>query len=278
MEKIAIYSLGKTVAQCSVCPQSLDYLLSRMTSEKMTSVPQLLSVMREVEKFWREEVGTTPSSTLISQLCQLTLGSNRKHVTAARVPPVPARTEFTHLNTSSSSDSADELRSSSTSLPKPPARLPLHPPAYHHPLSSPYGASMPTLLDNDDPRNLFTQNIRKHVQQRKYGKRLEFRPPMTQKLQRKYQSTESNLDKSKSVSATELPGLRSLSREKKKSSAPSTRSLINARRLYRVVKPLAPSRFPSSEEREKCVGPEFVVRSGQPIVQLDLASGRVVER
>ena len=66
-----------------------------------------------------------------------------------------------------------------------------------------------------------------------------------------------------------------MSREKKKSSAPSTRSLINARRLYRVVKPLAPSRFPSSEEREKCVGPEFVVRSGQPIVQLDLASGRV---
>lgn len=82
-----------------------------------------------------------------------------------------------------------------------------------------------------------------------------------------------------------LPGLRSLSRErlelpglrdrrdKKQSQAP-VKALQNARRLYRIVKPLAPTRYPSNDQdREKCVGPEFGVRSSQPILQLDLASG-----
>ena len=152
LEKVAIYSLGKTVQQCSVCPRSLEYLLNRMTSDEIETVPHLLAVMREVEKFWREEVGTTPSSTLISQLCQLTLGS--RHVSSAhtrarsRAPPVPPKVEFSRLNTSSSSDSADDLRSSSTSLPKPPIRLPLQ----SHPMNSPFGASMPTLVDGEDSR------------------------------------------------------------------------------------------------------------------------------
>ena len=145
---------------------------------------------------------------------------------------------------------------------------------------------MPTLLDNEDTRTLYAR--RAGVQQRqKYGKRLEFRPPMTQKLQRKiFNQSETNLDKSKSHSATELTGLRSLSRErlelpglrtrardKRQSQAPA-RALQNARRLYRIVKPLAPTRYPTNDQdRERCVGPEFVVRSSQPILQLDLASG-----
>ena len=272
LEKIAIYSLGKTLLESSVRPASLELLLSKMTSEDLDKVPQLLPVMREVEKFWREEVGSTPTSTLISQLCQLTLGSRpggnhgkvvRSETRVRSQSHSRARTEFSKLNTSSSSDSADELRCSTASLPKPPARLPLQ----AHPLNSPFGASMPTLLDNDEAKNIYKRNI----QQRKYGKRLEFKPPMTQKLQRKFGPLDSNLDRSKSHSATELPGLRSLSREKKKSSQP--RTLTNARRLYRIVKPLAPSRFPLSEEREKCIGPEFVVRSAQPIIQLDLSAG-----
>ena len=56
--------------------------------------------------------------------------------------------------------------------------------------------------------------------------------------------------------------------------ANKAKSLVNARRLYRIVKPLAPSRFTSVDDREKCVGPEFVVRSSQPIVQLDIAHGK----
>ena len=69
LEKIAIYSLGKTLQESCVRPASLELLLSKMTSEDLDKVPQLLPVMREVEKFWREEVGSTPTSTLISQLC-----------------------------------------------------------------------------------------------------------------------------------------------------------------------------------------------------------------
>ena len=47
----------------------------------------------------------------------------------------------------------------------------------------------------------------------------------------------------------------------------------NARRLYRIVRPLTEKRYLGTDsERERCVGPEFVVLSGQPIVQLDLTS------
>ena len=205
------------------------------------------------------QVGATPASTLVSQLCQLSLGTQRPR------PPRQLRTEFScGLNTSSSSDSADEMRGSCTSLPKPPINLP-----HHHALNSPFGASMPTLLDQEGRHNLYTQNKRTASNQRKYGKRLEFKPPLTGKLQRKFVGSESNLDKSKSYSATELPGLRSRSREKKS----NPRSLQNARRLYRIVRPLTEKRYLGTDsERERCVGPEFVVLSGQPIVQLDLTS------
>ena len=125
---------------------------------------------------------------------------------------------------------------------------------------------MPTLLDGEEARNIY---IKRSMPPRKYGKRLEFKPPMTQKLNRKFPNVDTNLDKSKSQSASELPGLKTVTKERK----PVTKSLTNARRLYRIVKPLAPARFPSDEDRERCIGPEFVVRSGQPIVQLDLATG-----
>ena len=118
-------------------------------------------------------------------------------------------------------------------------------------------------------------------QPRKYGRRLEFKPPMTQRLQhRQFPSAAdsglTNLDKSKSQSASELPGLRSRGRDR----AAVTRShtaTSNARRLYRIVRPLArprPSPAPSTEDTERCIGPEFVVRSGQPVLQLDLAPGK----
>ena len=263
-EKIALYSLGRCVQGASVQPRSLTYLLERMTSLNMDTVPQLLSVMREVEKFWREEVGATPPSQLLAQLCQLTLGPRRgSRVRGPITSDLQSKIEFSRLNTSSSSDSADEMRGSCSSLPKPPANLP------NHALNSPFGASMPTLLDQDGRHNLYTQNKRNVNNQRKYGKRLEFKPPLTQKLQRKFVGSETNLDKSKSYSATELPGLRSKSREKRS----STRSMQNARRLYRIVRPLTEKRYLNTDsQRERCVGPEFVVLSGQPIVQLDLTS------
>ena len=119
---------------------------------------------------------------------------------------------------------------------------------------------------NSDSRNLY---IKRNVQPRKYGKRLEFKPPMTQKLQRKCPPVGGNLDKSKSHSTTELPRMSNNTKVANKA-----KSLVNARRLYRIVKPLAPSRFTSVDDREKCVGPEFVVRSSQPIVQLDIAHGK----
>ena len=264
-EKIAVYSLGRCLEAASVRPRSLQYLLDRMTSLSLETVPPLLSVMREVEKFWREEVGSTPPSQLLAQLCQLTLGPRRgSRVRAPITAELQSKIEFSRLNTSSSSDSADEMRGSCTSLPKPPMNLP-----HHHALNSPFGASMPTLLDQDGRHNLYTQNKRSSNNQRKYGKRLEFKPPLTGKLPRKFVGSESNLDKSKSYSATELPGLRSRSREKKS----NPRSLQNARRLYRIVRPLTEKRYLGTDsERERCIGPEFVVLSGQPIVQLDLTS------
>eukprot|EP00090_Calanus_glacialis_P008265 TRINITY_DN16572_c0_g1_i1.p1 TRINITY_DN16572_c0_g1~~TRINITY_DN16572_c0_g1_i1.p1 ORF type:complete len:1084 (+),score=127.32 TRINITY_DN16572_c0_g1_i1:55-3306(+) len=289
IEKLAIYSLGKTISQTSLRTKSMEYLLERMTSPKLESVPHLLSVMREVEKYWREEVGSTPVSQLIAQLCQLTLGSRPSAVAKKDVHDKGKRglkddakdvvhynhnkmkikdvhqskVEFSRLNTSSSSDSTDDLLSSSSSLPKPPQNLP------SHSLDSPFGISMPTLLDtNDENRNnIFAQN-KKITNQRKYGKRLEFKPPLTQKLQRRLLPFDSNLDKSKSYSANELSGLRTMPKEQK----PSTRSLLNARRLYRVVKPVF-SRSP--EDRERCIGPEFVVMSGQPVIKLDLTEGSV---
>ena len=264
-EKIALYSLGRCLEKASVRPRSLQYLLERMTSVSLETVPHLLTVMREVEKFWREEIGSTPPSQLLAQLCQLTLGPRRgSRVRAPITADLQSKIEFSRLNTSSSSDSADEMRGSCTSLPKPPMNLP-----HHHALNSPFGASMPTLLDQDGRHNLYTQNKRSSNNQRKYGKRLEFKPPLTGKLPRKFVGSESNLDKSKSYSATELPGLRSRSREKKS----NPRSLQNARRLYRIVRPLTEKRYLGTDsERERCIGPEFVVLSGQPIVQLDLTS------
>ena len=217
-------------------------------------------------------MGATPASTLVSQLCQLSLGTQRPR------PPRQLRTEFScGLNTSSSSDSADDLRSSSSSLPKPPGLLPPH-----HPLHSPFGASMPVLLDQGDQAGLYIkQRPLASGQPRKYGRRLEFKPPMTQRLQRRQfpsaaDSGLTNLDKSKSQSASELPGLRSRGRDR----AAVTRShtaTSNARRLYRIVRPLArprPSPAPATEDTERCIGPEFVVRSGQPVLQLDLAPGK----
>ena len=263
-EKIALYSLGRCLQAASVQPRSLAYLLERMTSLNMDTVPQLLSVMREVEKFWREEIGSTPPSQLLAQLCQLTLGPRRgSRVRGPITSDLQAKVEFSRLNTSSSSDSADEMRGSCSSLPKPPLNLP------NHNLNSPFGASMPTLLDQDGRHNLYTQNKRNVISQRKYGKRLEFKPPLTQKLQRKLIGSDTNLDKSKSYSATELPGLRSKTRQKRS----SARSMQNARRLYRIVRPLTGKRYLDTDnQRERCVGPEFVVLSGQPIVQLDLTS------
>ena len=267
-EKIALYSLGRCLEKASVRPRSLQYLLERMTSPSLETVPHLLTVMREVEKFWREEIGSTPPSQLLAQLCQLTLGPRRgSRVRAPITADLQARVEFSRLNTSSSSDSADDMRGSCSSLPKPPLNLP-----HHHALNSPFGASMPSLLDQESRQPLYNQNkpARTSSNQRKYGKRLEFKPPLTGRLQRKIISgSETNLDKSKSYSATELPGLRSRSREKKS----NPRSLQNARRLYRIVRPLTQARYHSTDnERERCVGPEFVVLSGQPIVQLDLTS------
>ena len=56
LEQLAIYSLGRTLEAASCGPRSLGWLLARMCGARLAAVPGLLAVMREVERYWREEV------------------------------------------------------------------------------------------------------------------------------------------------------------------------------------------------------------------------------
>ena len=56
LEQLAIYSLGRTLEAASCGPRSLGWLLARMCGARLGAVPGLLAVMREVERYWREEV------------------------------------------------------------------------------------------------------------------------------------------------------------------------------------------------------------------------------
>ena len=171
--------------------------------------------------FFSPQVGASPPSQLVAQLCHLTLG---------RVPaPKPLPTQFHRLNCSSSSDSTDDLHSSSSSsLPKPPQGMPG--------IASPLRSSMPDLLEGQGTQRMFTQH-------RKYGKRLEFKPVVAQLMEK--QKEGEKLERARSRSASSLPGLRQLPGDHKS----TKRSVANARRLYR------------EEAAGGVVGPEFVVRS-----------------
>ena len=244
MERLAVYTLGRTLrGAASVNVRSVQPVLASMCSERLAEVPGLLVVLGQVERYWREQVGPSPPSQLVAQLCQLTLG---------RAPPPPPRppqpsTQFHRLNCSSSSDSTDDMRStSSSSLPKPPGGLPG--------LSSPLGTSMPDLLEPEE--HLLGGTRRMFTQHRKYGKRLEFKPTPPNALLQKKEPNEA-MDKKKSRSASSLPSLRHLPGDHKT----SKRSLANARRLYR------------EEAGGGAVGPEFVVRSSAPPIRADLTSG-----
>ena len=242
VERLSVHSLGRTMREASARTiSSLQPLVTSMCSNSLGAVPGLLRVLGEVERHWRDQVGPSPPSQLVSQLCHLTLGR------AAAPPQVkPPSTQFNQLNCSSSSDSTDDLHStSSASLPKPPPGLP-----GLQGLASPLRNSLPSLLEPEDTgRRMFTQH-------RKYGKRLEFKPVVTQRLERQRGREEMEaLERTRSHSANSLPGLRSLNRQNT-----SKRSLANARRLYREV-------------AGSVVGPEFVVRSSAAAVRADLTSG-----
>ena len=66
LEQLAIYSLGRTLEAASCGPRSLGWLLARMCGARLGAVPGLLAVMREVERYWREEVRPT---LILAQYC-----------------------------------------------------------------------------------------------------------------------------------------------------------------------------------------------------------------
>jgi len=185
--------------------------------------------------------------------------------------------EFSRLDCSSSSDSGDDILAnipspmniltvSSTALPK--LTVLPKPPVLPIPtigLSSPFGASLPSFLQFEN--NNKSSNV-DACKQRRYGKRLEFKAPMTQTMQRRFVpgGVRTNLNKDKSFSASGLPGVKSESSSQRR----MTRSRVNGNRLYRVVRPLVD--MPGRDT--KCVGPEFVVMSEQPVVKVDLTDGR----
>ena len=249
IERLAVFSLGRTLSSAaSNGLRSVQPLLAAMCSHQLSTVPRLLDVLSEVERHWRQEVGemrtfvvayfaflqvgASPPSQLVAQLCHLTLG---------RAPaPQTQPTQFHRLNCSSSSDSTDDLHSSSSSsLPKPPQGMPG--------IASPLRSSMPDLLEGQGTQRMFTQH-------RKYGKRLEFKPAVAQMMEKQ---KEEKLERARSRSASSLPGLRQLPGDHKI----SKRSVANARRLYR------------EEPTGGVVGPEFVVRSSAPPIRADLTSG-----
>ena len=248
LERLSVYSLGVTVGGLGAGQGAgLDSLLTRMSDPRLGSVPGLLYVLQKVEQYWRG-AGGGPGCQRVARLCQATL---------TRSGQVRPATQFSRLNTSSSSSSA-----STEELPKPPGVLP------GLAASSPLGRSMPSLLERQT--GLYSQARRPPGPHRRYGRRLgEFRhvAPLTGRLARR---------------AGAGLGDRSLSQDcllelqqggEPRPARPARPPHHNPHRLYRVVRPLV-GVAESSESPARCVGPEFVVRSGLPVEEVE-GRGRV---
>jgi len=306
LEKIGLFSVGKTLFNCltynneraqDFVSAELLSLLAAMIQPELHNIPTLLQVLERVESHWKSAVGGSPVCQFISQLCQFTLGG-RPIAVSRKVSRTSLynqekndaeNIEFSRLNCSSSSDSGDDILGnclvSPTILPKPPGNIP------QIGLASPFGTSLPSLLQQCENNNELTKpptmesrecvpcsskSSHDTCRHRRYGKRLEFKPPMTQNMQRRFVpgpqagGVRTNLSKDKSFSASGLPEVKPTDGESGNNQRRMTRSRMNGSRLYRVVRPLVdvPGRG------TKCIGPEFVVMSGQPVVQVDLTDGR----
>ena len=183
---------------------------------------------------------------------------------------------------------------SPSALPKPPTNIP-H--AGAGGLSSPFAASLPSLLHPCENNNELVKRPPTESREcvpcaakagqdpcnhnhRRYGKRLEFKQAVTQNTQRRFvpgpqSGLRTNLSKDKSLSASGLLGAKMRQEGEEAGQRRITRSRSNnGSRLYRVVQPLVD--VPTRDR--KCVGPEFVVMSGQSVVEVDLTDGRTTAK
>jgi hypothetical protein len=231
LEKLGIYSMGKTILACfnilaiDRLQQSdvLTDLLTKMTSPNTTDNQlTLLHVLECVASQWKQLVGASPITRFVGQLCKMTLGCSATTMTTRPKPrgiiqedleeAEISHIEFSRLNSSSSS--------SGTTSPKlarcrPPPVLPR--------CSSP-------LIETASTCDHRRMNINNNLL-----------PP---KLPPK-------------------PAPRTATKRKAAQRNPS--------RLYRIVKPLAEMAPTPSPATNHCIGPEFIVMEAAAPIVLDLA-------
>lgn len=115
LEKLGIYSLGKTIQACHCFNpgHALTNLLLKMTSPSDNL--SLLAVLEAVSRQWKILVGTSPISRFVSQLCKLTLGWTMT---------IPSGHEISHIEFSKLNESSSSSGSASPTLPSKSSRLP----------------------------------------------------------------------------------------------------------------------------------------------------------
>jgi len=74
VEQAAVWALGRSVRSVAPTISSLKPLIGSMTTDSLCQVTGLVMVLAEVERYWRHEIGLSPASQIVAQLCHLALG------------------------------------------------------------------------------------------------------------------------------------------------------------------------------------------------------------